>query len=122
MVFQDTRLVEDLDALDNILLFARPGFAREEAHDFACELLPKDVLSRPVRELSGGQRRRVELARAFAASGELVLLDEPFSGLDAQAHTRALAFVKQYGAGRLVILSTHDASDAQMLEAQVLEL
>lgn len=122
MVFQDTRLVEDLDALDNILLFARPGFAREEARDLACELLPKDVLSRPVQELSGGQRRRVELARAFAASGELVLLDEPFGGLDAQAHARALTFVKQYGAGRLVVLSTHDASDAQMLEAQVIEL
>lgn len=122
MVFQDTRLVEDLDALDNILLFARPGFTREEARDLAFELLPKDVLSHPVQELSGGQRRRVELARAFAASGELVLLDEPFSGLDAQAHARALAFVKQYGADRLVILSTHDANDAQMLEAQVIEL
>ena len=122
MMFQDTRLVEDLDALDNILLFARPGFVSDDARGLACELLPEDVLSRPVRELSGGQRRRVELARAFAAPGELVLLDEPFSGLDVQAHSCACAFVKRHGAGRLVILSTHDAGDAQVLEAQVLEL
>ena len=122
MVFQDTRLVEDLDALDNILLFARPGFAHEEARDLAYELLPKDVLSRPVQELSGGQRRRVELARAFAAPGELVLLDEPFGGLDAQALARALTFVRRHAGERIVVLATHDAGDAQALGAQVLEL
>ena len=122
MMFQDTRLVEDLDAIDNILLFARPGFARKDARDLACELLPKDALSRPVCELSGGQRRRVELARAFAAPGELVLLDEPFGGLDAQAHSCALAFVKRHGAERIVVFATHDANDAQVLGAQILEL
>lgn len=122
MMFQDTRLVEDLDALDNILLFARRGFSRKDARDLACELLPKDALSRPMRELSGGQRRRVELARAFAAPGELVLLDEPFGGLDAQAHSCALAFVKRHGAGRIVVFATHDADDAQALGAQILEL
>ena len=121
-MFQDTRLVEDLDAIDNILLFARPGFTRKDARDLACELLPKDALSRPMRELSGGQRRRVELARAFAAPGELVLLDEPFGGLDAQAHSCALAFVKRHGAGRIVVFATHDADDAQALGAQILEL
>ena len=122
MVFQGTCLVEDLDAIDNILLFACPGFAHEEARDLACELLSEDVLSRPVQELSGGQRRRVELARAFAAPGELVLLDEPFGGLDAQAHARALAFVEQHAGERIVVLATHDAGDAQALGAQVLEL
>ena len=122
MMFQDACLVEDLDALDNILLFARRDFSRKDARDLACELLPKDALSRPVRELSGGQRRRVELARAFAAPGELVLLDEPFGGLDAQAHSCALAFVKRHGAGRIVVFATHDANDAQALTAQVLEL
>ena len=122
MMFQDACFVEDLDALDNILLFARPGFTRKDARDLACELLPKDALSRPMRELSGGQRRRVELARAFAAPGELVLLDEPFGGLDAQAHSCALAFVKRHGARRIVVFATHDANDAQALTAQVLEL
>lgn len=122
MMFQDTRLVEDLDAIDNILLFARPGFTRKDARDLACELLSKDALSRPACELSGGQRRRVELARAFAAPGELVLLDEPFGGLDAQAHSCALAFVKRHGAERIVVFTTHDANDAQALGAQTLEL
>lgn len=122
MMFQDACLVEDLDAIDNILLFARPGFTRKDARDLACELLSKDALSRPACELSGGQRRRVELARAFAAPGELVLLDEPFGGLDAQAHSCALAFVKRHGAGRIVVFATHNADDAQALGAQILEL
>ena len=111
MMFQDACLVEDLDALDNILLFAGRGFTRKDARDLACELLPKDALSRPVCELSGGQRRRVELARAFAAPGELVLLDEPFGGLDARAHSCALAFVKRHGAGRIVVFAPQEAHD-----------
>lgn len=122
MMFQDACLVEDLDTIDNILLFARPGFVRDDARTLVCELLPEDVLSRPVRELSGGQRRRVELARAFAAPGGLVLLDEPFGGLDAQAHARALAFVGRHAGERIVVLATHNAGDAQALGAQALEL
>ena len=80
------------------------------------------LFERSPLELSGGQKRRVELARAFAAPGELVLLDEPFGGLDAQAHARAFTFVRRHAGERVVVLATHDAGDAQALGAQVLEL
>ena len=99
---------------------------REKNDENARRLLEKVGLAEKCAaypcELSGGQRRRVELARAFAAPGELVLLDEPFGGLDAQAHSCALAFVKRHGAGRIVVFTTHDANDAPALTAQVLEL
>ena len=117
-------LVEDLEyPRQHLALYAPKALPAKTRATLACELLPKDALSRPVRELSGvGQRRRVELARAFAAPGELVLLDEPFGGLDAQAHSCALAFVKRHGTGRIVVFATHDANDAQVLGAQILKL
>ena len=105
------------------MLFARPGFTRKDARDLACELLPKDALPRPVRELSGGQRRRVELARAFAAPGELVLLDEPFKGLDDKTREKVVRFVKETRQHRTMILVTHDPRDAKDLNAaQILNM
>lgn len=119
MVFQDTRLVDDLTAVENVQLFADPN---ANARGLLAELLPDDALDTPVRELSGGQRRRVELVRAFAAPGEVVLLDEPFTGLDANTHRCALAFVRAHQGQRAVIVSTHDADDAKALGGRVLSV
>lgn len=122
ITFQDARLLEDLTAVENVLLFAARRVDAAQAHKSLEELLPAGALDVPVSELSGGQRRRVELARAFAAPGPLVLLDEPFAGLDADAHRRALTFVRRHGAERAVVLATHDPEDAVALDAQVLAL
>lgn len=119
-VFQEPTLIEDLSAIDNVLLFSAPGTSRMDARSLLEELLPPETLGRPVRELSGGQCRRVELVRAFAAPSNLVLLDEPFTGLDAKAHARALAFINAHRAGRAIIIATHDGSDARELGAAVL--
>lgn len=121
-VFQESTLIGDLSAIDNVLLFSAPDTSSVEARSLLEELLPSETLDRPMRELSGGQCRRVELARAFAAPANLVLLDEPFTGLDASAHARALAFVRAHRAGRAVIIATHDDSDADELAAAILRL
>lgn len=68
-----------------------------------------EMASRPVGELSGGQRQRVLVARALAISPTVLLLDEPFSGLDMP--TQELLsdlFVGLAGEGRAVLMSTHD--------------
>lgn len=124
-VFQDTRLVEGLTAAENVALFARGGSAgatKAGARALLAELLPVDALDRPVGELSGGQRRRVEIARALAAPGELILLDEPFTGLDAAARDRAIACIERHRAGRPVTFTAHDGSLARELGAQLVEL
>ncbi len=118
-VFQDTRLVDDLSAIENIRLFA---MAETDVRTMLAELLPEDALDKPVRELSGGQRRRVELARAFAAPADIVALDEPFGGLDRATHETALAFIARHRGGRILIVSTHDEGDALALGAPVLRI
>ena len=123
VVFQDTRLIEDLTAAENIRLFAAPGISPSAVIAVLQELLlPTDAADTPVRELSGGQRRRVEIARALVAPGSLVLLDEPFTGLDDRAHEHAAACIRAHLAGRALVLSTHDAADAARLDARVLHL
>ena len=120
-VFQETRLVEDLSAVENVALFTR-GLTTRDAENLLSELLPSDTLSVPVRELSGGQRRRIELVRAIAALGSLVLLDEPFTGLDAETHREALAFIQRHQADKALIVATHTPADANALGATVLTL
>lgn len=118
-VFQDTRLVDELSAIENVRLFATTD---TDARAMLAELLPSDVLDKPVRELSGGQRRRVELARAFAAPADIVALDEPFGGLDRATHETALAFIARHRDGRILIVSTHDEGDALALGAPILRI
>ncbi len=107
VVFQEDRLCEDFDAVTNVML-ACPGMSREEAVTELKELLPEDALSKPVRDLSGGQRRRVAVCRAFAGDRCFYVLDEPFNGLDEETRKRTIAFIRREAEGRMLILAVHD--------------
>ena len=93
-------------------LFRRTTKEDREAADAALELVKMfDLRDRLIGELSGGQRRRVLLARAMAHNPELLLLDEPMAGLDATAQHRLLDLLDELRAqGATVVLSTHDLS------------
>lgn len=120
LMSQETNLVEALDASSNVMLCC--GLDREGAQKLLGELLPEEALVRPVAELSGGQRRRVELVRALAHPSAVVLLDEPFASLDEKTHQEAAAFILRHLAGRTLVAATHAQGDRALLDAQELEL
>ncbi|RZT03010.1 ATP-binding cassette domain-containing protein [Cuneatibacter caecimuris] len=125
-VFQEDRLVEFLSPVDNVLLALSGGRSRAERKALAvralAEILPQDCLYQPCRELSGGMRRRVAVCRAMLAESSAVLMDEPFSGLDEDNHSRLLQWVLREQRGRILLLSSHDPEDAEALGGNVITI
>lgn len=84
------------------------------AVDRALEALDiTDLASRPLHELSGGQRQRAFVAQGLAQDADVLLLDEPITGLDLVSRQHILdAIAAERAAGRAVVVSTHDLGDA----------
>ncbi|WP_141012532.1 ABC transporter ATP-binding protein [Nocardioides sambongensis] len=129
LVFQDRRLFPHLSAVENVAFGPRArGVAAAEARHAAQELLELlgigDLAGRRPAELSGGQAQRVAIARALVGAPELLLLDEPFTGLDVGV---AAALRIELGRhltdfGGTTFLVTHDAIDALTLADRVIVL
>ena len=120
--FQEARLFRGRSSLDNVMLLARRDVTERRARSLLAELAPGLEPARAASELSGGQARRVELARALLAEGDAVLLDEPFAGLDDEARERACAVCRRELRGRALLLATHDARDAALLGARIVRI
>lgn len=116
MVFQDARLVESASALDNVLVCADAHVDASSAAALLRLLVPGVDVDARMAKLSGGQRRRVEIARALLCPGGAVILDEPFTGLDAAARDATTKVVLDLLDGRTLLLATHDIADAQALD------
>lgn len=121
-VFQEDRLLEHLDAMGNLWFILGKDFRGEAAAAMLTELGLGDVGTKPVRDFSGGMKRRLSLARALLAPSDVLVLDEPFTGLDGENRARALACVRRTAEGKPVLLVTHDESDAVDLDAALLRL
>lgn len=107
VVFQEDRLCEDYDAVTNVTMVSKKVF-RQTVIEELKKLLPEEALFRPVRELSGGQRRRVAIVRACAIPSDVLIMDEPFTGLDDESRNAAITYIREkQGTGPLVI-TTHD--------------
>ena len=115
-VFQEDRLAEAFTPLRNLLLVSRD---RKGAVALLEELGLADAISKPTRELSGGMKRRVAIARALMAEGDVLLLDEPFKGLDDETRRTVAASILRHLGGRTLIAVTHDEEDASLLSASV---
>ena len=81
-VFQENRLLEGYTAIENLRFALGKRYSSEALTAYLLRLLPEDALSKPVCEFSGGMKRRVTILRAILAPSEIILMDEPFTGLD----------------------------------------
>lgn len=122
VVFQGSVLDKDLSVRDNLrsraALYGIHGKAFEKRLEELTELLDfADLLKRPLGKLSGGQRRRIDIARALLHEPEILILDEPTTGLDPQTRTNLWQVIGRLRReqGMTVFLTTHymeEAADA----------
>lgn len=121
-VFQEDRLCDGFSAVDNIRLVTGKALGEGEIRRHLEELGLAGSLDQPVRELSGGMRRRVVISRAVCFGADLLLLDEPFKGLDSDARDRAAQYILRRRGGAAVVCVTHDREDAAALGAEIIAL
>lgn len=117
VMFQEDRLLENCDAITNICLGSN-SYSKEEVETFAGRLLPQEQIKNKVSTFSGGMKRRVALLRTLVRQAEIVILDEPFTGLDEDTKDLAIKLIKEMSAGSTVVVVTHDEEDAKKLGGQ----
>jgi len=122
LVFQDNQLFPHFDVADNVSYSLRVrGMAKRERRNVAEEWLSRFGLTglahRRVTELSGGEAKRVALARTMAGKPRVVLLDEPLTGLDDHLHEQLLADIRSVfdRLGTTVVHVTHDRAEGAAL-------
>ena len=101
-VFQEDRLLEGYTALQNIRFVTGRGY--------------------PAHELTAIIKHLTPILRAILAPADIVLMDEPFTGLDPDTKQQAARMINKYTAGKLLLFSTHSQEDAALLGAEILRL
>lgn len=112
VVFQEDRLLPSLTALENVALVSDKATAAEMLERVG---LAESADKYP-SELSGGMSRRTAIARALAYSGDALILDEPFKGLEAELKERVGTLIREYAQTKPVIIVTHDEYGKSLAE------
>lgn len=122
VVFQEAVVDRALSGRRNLELHARlwgvaPAAARTRIADVTAAFGLTDVLGRPVASYSGGQRRRLEIARALVSEPRVLFLDEPTVGLDTRIRYELLDLIGglRNGTGMTTVLTTHYLDEAERL-------
>ena len=120
--FQEDRLIPSLSAIENVAVVSRGKADKKEIRRRLEKILPKESLDKKVTELSGGMKRRVALARALEYPGKLIILDEPFTGLDHDTKLAIIEYILDMRNKRILLVATHGLEDVALLGAATIQL
>lgn len=116
-MFQNDRLLKNLSALENVACVGSKDGYKEAAQLLEMLEIPPSLYP---DEMSGGMCRRVALARAVHYGGDILLLDEPFNGLDEELKKKIAPFLLSLPCN--IIMTTHDIDEAHLMGAKIIEL
>jgi len=125
-VFQEDRLLEWESAIGNVLFVTKS--ARLKLDKARCLLTQAGLegsMHKKAAELSGGMKRRVCLCRALIADHDLLIMDEPFKGLDSETKPKIMSMVQEHSQGdkgKTIIFITHDPAEAEFFGGRLVTL
>ena len=127
VVFQDFRLLKDRNVYENVAFAQRViGRPTRVIRRRVPEVLQEVGLAEKYKsfpdELSGGEQQRVALARALSYPGKLIILDEPFTGLDKDTKLNVIDYILKMRNNRTLLIATHGTDDANLLGAEIIKL
>lgn len=106
IAFQDDRLVDGFSAIRNITLIMGDR-NKTKAKELLLNILEEDDISKPVEQLSGGQRRRVAIIRALAVDADVAIFDEPYESLDIAVRDKVSQLIREYGKDKITLIASH---------------
>ena len=115
LVFQEDRLIESCNALKNVEIVSD----RDKAEYWLDKTGLGDSMEMYPSQLSGGMRRRVALARAFAFDGDVLVLDEPFNGIEEATKKQIEEIVVAFSQNKPVVIVTHDDSEKKLASYRI---
>ncbi|HAV41397.1 MAG TPA: hypothetical protein DCW97_03180 [Acidobacteria bacterium] len=122
---EDDAFYEDLSGLEFLSgLLSLYGFSQAESRQKASQALDlvelADVADRQVRSYSRGMRQRIKIAQAIAHDPEVLILDEPLSGLDPLSKRRIIKLIKEFkNAGKTIVISSHILPEVEALTSEI---
>lgn len=121
-VFQENRLFEHCSPTANLRAVLSGKEALAEIPEALNAVGLSEAAFQPVRTLSGGMKRRVAIVRALLTNADILLMDEPFKGLDAETRDTVIRWMLPRLAGKTVVIVTHDPAEADLLNGRILAL
>lgn len=122
VVFQENRLIESISVEKNLQMVCRKHENEERTETVLKALGLYECRKQKVSCLSGGMKRRVAIGRALIFDAPVLLMDEPFQGLDEGTKRRVMQMVKNSMQGKCALLITHDAAEAEFLCCKLVRL
>ena len=121
-VFQEPRLCDDFSLISNVKIAAAKGTSDDEIYRCLNKLGLKELAGEKVRVLSGGQKQRAAILRAILSDYDLIVMDEPFKGLDEETKETVMDFVKSSVSGKTCIIVTHEKKEAEFFTGRVINM
>lgn len=121
-VFQENRLIENISPFKNISLCASPSYSKKEILAIMDTAGLTGYSHKKTATLSGGMKRRVAILRALLAPKDILIMDEPFTGLDSANKSIMKSLIKSYAANSTIITVTHNIDDISNADTILLNM
>lgn len=121
-VFQEDRLPDEFLPVNCIKMTCDRSVSKQVIRQHLEQVGLEGHIDKPVKQLSGGMRRRVAIVRAILGKSEIIYFDEPFTGLDNDTKRLVIDYIDRHTEGKTLVFVSHSPDDEKLLNAKQLRI